>query len=126
MRSTVERMSHPVSDEVRYRLLSYLQEHPEASQRELAAVLGVSVGKINYCIQALVGKGLVKMRNFRKSKNKLAYVYVLTPQGIEEKLSVTDRFLRRKLAEYEAISKEIERLTVELREAKESAATTEA
>ena len=119
-------MSYPVSDEVRYRLLTYLQEHPEASQRELAAALGVSVGKINYCIQALIEKGLVKMQNFHKSKHKLAYAYILTRQGVEEKLSVTDRFLRRKIAEYEAISREIERLTDELREAKQSATPTEA
>ncbi len=112
-------MLHPVSDEVRYRLLTYLQEHPEASQRKLAEALGVSVGKVNYCLQALVRKGLVKMRNFRRSKNKLAYVYVLTPKGIEEKLDVTERFLRRKMEEYDAISVEIERLIAELRVAKQ-------
>ena len=126
MRSTVERMPHFVSDEVRYRVLTYLQDHPEASQRELAAVLGVSVGKINYCIQALITKGWVKMRNFRKSRNKLAYVYILTPKGVEEKVSVTDRFLRLKIAEYEAMSREIERLTIEIREAKQAAAPSEA
>jgi EPS-associated MarR family transcriptional regulator len=113
-RSMVERTTHSVSDEVRYRLLRYLEEHPDASQRELAQHLGVSVGKINYCVQALIARGLVKMRNFRGSKKKLAYAYVLTPKGLEEKINVTSRFLKRKLAEYDAISAEIERLTREL------------
>ena len=109
-------MPHSVSDEIRYRLLSYLQGHPEASQRELAAALGVSVGKVNYCVRALVEKGWVKMRNFRKSKTKLAYVYILTPKGLEEKLNVTSRFLTRKMAEYDSIANEIKRLMAELRE----------
>ncbi len=107
-------MSHSVSEEVRYRLLRYLEDRPEASQRELAEHLGVSVGKINYCVRSLIAKGLVKMRNFRNSKNKLAYAYVLTPKGIEEKVNVTSQFLKRKLAEYDSIAAEIERLTREL------------
>ena len=107
-------MSRPVTDEVRYRLLRYLEEHPEASQRELAQHLGVSVGKINYCLRALIQRGLVKMRNFKGSRNKLAYAYVLTRKGIEEKIAVTSRFLQWKREEYDAISAEIERLTREL------------
>ncbi|HYS52869.1 MAG TPA: MarR family EPS-associated transcriptional regulator [Thermoanaerobaculia bacterium] len=107
-------MSRSVSDEIRYRLLRYLEEHPDASQRELAKHLGASLGKINYCLQALIAKGLLKMRNFRGSKKKLAYAYVLTPKGIEERINVTSRFLKRKLAEYDSISAEIERLTKEL------------
>src|SRR5205807_1013414 len=100
----VERpMNHPISDEVRYRLLRYLDEHPHASQRELARDLGVSLGKINYCVHALVQKGWVKMQNFRKSQKKSSYVYILTPKGIEEKVNVTYSFLRRKIAEYEAL-----------------------
>ena len=106
--------THPLDDETRYRLLSYLSAHPEASQRELAQGLGVSVGKINYCLHALLGKGLVKIRNFKNSRNKSAYAYILTPSGIEEKASVTYRFLRRKMAEYDALSKEIERLSQEV------------
>lgn len=109
-------MKHPVTDEIRYRLLRYLEGHPRASQRELAQHLGVSVGKINYCLRALIVKGLVKMRNFRSSKKKLAYTYILTPKGIDEKVNVTYRFLRRKVAEYDSISAEIERLTRELAE----------
>jgi EPS-associated MarR family transcriptional regulator len=108
-------MNHPITDEVRYRLLRYLDEHPHASQRELARELGVSVGKVNYCLRALIEKGWVKMRNFRKSRNKLTtYAYILTPKGIEEKASVTSAFLRRKVAEYEMLSAEIERLSREL------------
>ena len=115
-RSIVERhVMHSVTDEVRYRLLRYLEEHPQASQRELALHLGVSVGKINYCLRALIEKGLVKMRNFRRSERKFAYSYVLTPKGIDEKVNVTVRFLQRKMAEYDALSEEIERLNREVR-----------
>jgi len=109
-------MTHPLSQEVRYRLLKYLAEHPSATQRELARELGVSVGKVNYCLRALVDKGLVKVRNFRNNDNKSAYVYLLTPKGIEEKVTVTLDFLRWKLEEYDLLSKEIERLTDEVRE----------
>ena len=107
-------MSHAITDEVRFRLLRYLDDHPQASQRELARELGVSVGKVNYCLRALIQKGWVKMQNFRKSGNKMAYTYILTPKGIEEKVSVTSSFLRRKIAEYEELSAEIERLGREL------------
>lgn len=103
-----------ITDEIRYRLLSFLNEHPEASQREVAQQLGVSVGKVNYCLRALIEKGLLKMRNFRGSKNKRAYAYVLTPRGVEEKVNVAVRFLKRKTEEYDALSTEIERLTREL------------
>ena len=107
---------HLVTDEVRYRLLQYLEDHPEASQRELARHLGASVGKINYCVRALIAKGLVKMRNFHGSRTKLRYVYVLTPKGIEERLNVTMRFLRHKIEEFDRLSQEIEKLTQELDE----------
>ncbi len=115
-RSIVERRksTHPITDEIRYRLLTYLNKHPEASQREVAEQLGVSVGKVNYCLRALIEKGLVKMRNFRNSRRKLAYTYILPPKGIEEKVNVTRCFLRRKIAEYDSISAEIERLTREV------------
>ncbi len=107
-------MEQALSHEVRYRLLKYLADHPDATQRELARELDVSVGKINYCLRALTAKGWLKMRNFRNSKRKAAYLYILTPKGIEEKLSVTSTFLRRKIEEYESLSEEIERLTAEL------------
>jgi EPS-associated MarR family transcriptional regulator len=107
-------MTHPLSDEIRYRLLRHLADHPDASQRSLASVLGVSLGKVNYCLRALVDKGLIKARNFRNSRNKSAYAYVLTPKGMEEKISVTYAFLRRKLAERDSLVAEIERLSAEV------------
>jgi EPS-associated MarR family transcriptional regulator len=109
-------MIHTISDESRYRLLRYLQEHPEASQRDLARHLGISVGKVNYCLHALIERGLLKVRNFKNSKNKRTYAYHLTPKGIEEKVNVTYAFLRRKMAEYDAVSAEVERLSREVAE----------
>lgn len=109
-------MPHHLSDEVRYRVLTYVAAHPDASQRELARALGISVGKVNYCLKALVQRGWLKLQNFRRSDNKLAYAYVLTPHGLEEKINVTHAFLRNKLAEYELLSKEIEKLTAEVGE----------
>ena len=108
-------MSHVLTDEVRYRLLTHLAEHPDASQRELASALGISLGKVNYCLHALMEKGLVKARNFKNSRNKAAYAYILTRKGLEEKIDVTYSFLRRKIAEYDDIAAEIERLTAEVR-----------
>jgi EPS-associated MarR family transcriptional regulator len=109
-------MPATLSHEVRYRLLRYLADHPDASQRELARELSVSVGKVNYCLRALMEKGWVKARNFRNSNHKAGYLYVLTPKGIEEKVNVTSAFLRRKLDEYDLLQKEIERLTREVSE----------
>jgi EPS-associated MarR family transcriptional regulator len=109
-------MQHNVSQEIRYRLLKYLTEHPEATQRQLAGELGISLGKVNYCLRALIQKGLVKAGNFRRSKDKSKYLYVLTPKGIEEKMDVTSSFLRRKMAEYDLLAREIENLTKEVRE----------
>jgi MarR family transcriptional regulator, temperature-dependent positive regulator of motility len=97
-------------------LLKYLSEHPGVSQRELARELGVSVGKINYCLKALMEKGLLKIRNFRQSNRKSAYSYVLTPKGIEEKVSVTYAFLRYKLSEYAVLKSEIDTLMAEIKE----------
>ena len=115
MRSRLERMQQIASDDTRYRFLAYLEDHPEASQRDIARALGLSVGKVNYCVRALIEKGLLKVRNFKNSRNKAAYAYLLTPQGIEEKIAVTYRFLNRKIVEYNNLAKEIERLTMELR-----------
>ena len=109
-------MAHTVSYEIRYRLLKFVAEHPDATQRDLAIELGISLGKANYCLQALVKKGLVKVRNFRSSGRKRAYVYILTPRGIDEKINVTHGFLRRKIVEYDLLSKEIEELSCEVRD----------
>lgn len=91
-----------------------LQENPDLTQRELAERLGISVSGLNYCLKALMEKGLVKMKNFAYSKNKFGYVYVLTPSGMTEKAAITHRFLQRKIAEYEALKLEIEALTSEV------------
>ena len=108
---------------VRYRLLRYLNDHPEASQRELARELGMSLGKANYCVKALIARGWIKVRNFQNSRKKGAYLYILTPKGLEEKVRVTAAFLRRKIAEYDVLSKEIEQLTAEVRELGSTTAT---
>ena len=109
---------HSVSDDVRYRLLKLLADQPSATQRELARELGISLGKINYCLKALMEKGWVKVRNFTNSQQKTGYAYILTAQGIEEKVSVTRSFLRRKMSEYEMLVKEIALLSAEVEELK--------
>jgi len=93
-----------------YKLLKLIEANPAIQQREMASAMGVSLGKVNYCLKALVQKGLVKIDNFRHHGNKLAYLYVLTPTGIEAKASLTVEFLKHKVAEYEAIRGEIEEL----------------
>lgn len=103
-----------IDDDVRYHLFKLVEEHPEITQREAAAALGVSLGKTNYCFRALMRKGWVKARNFRNSKNKIGYAYLLTPQGIEEKMRVTRRFLDRKLREYDALVDQLDELTTEV------------
>ena len=97
-----------------YKLLKLLEAQPQLSQRQLSLELGVSLGKVNFCIKALIEKGLLKATNFRNSKNKLAYMYLLTPSGIEEKASITLRFLKHKMQEYESLEAEIEELRREV------------
>ena len=99
-----------------YRLLKLLQENPELTQRELAEAAGVSLGKINYCLKALIEKGLIKAANFKNNPNKKAYAYLLTPKGIEEKARITVSFLRRKREEYEIIKQEIADLQREVQD----------
>lgn len=99
-----------LTDETRYRILKLLAAEPHASQRRIADELGLSLGRVNFCIKALVEKGLIKVNNFRNSEHKRAYLYLLTPRGIEEKAVVTGRFLKRKLDEYESIKRELEEL----------------
>ena len=98
-----------------FRVMRILQENPDITQRELAKKLGISVGGLNYCLKALMEKGLVKMKNFTTSKNKFGYVYVLTPSGVAEKAAITHRFLQRKMDEYEALKAEIQDLASELK-----------
>lgn len=102
------------SEEVRYRLMQRLAQNPAATQRELALEMGVSVGKINYCLRALIEKGHVKLGNFRRNPDKRHYTYLLTPAGVEAKAWAAVQFLRRKRAEYEIIQTEILALQDEL------------
>lgn len=99
-----------LTDEYRYKILKLVEHNPAISQRELAMQLGISLGKVNFCLKALIERGLLKATNFRNNKNKLAYMYLLTPSGIEEKASITMRFLKHKLQEYETLQVEIEEL----------------
>ena len=101
-------------EDLHHQLLKILQTHPHMSQRELAKKMGVSLGKANYCMRALIEKGLVKLENFQQAENKRKYAYLLTPAGIEEKTRITLAFLRRKEAEYETIKREIAALKGEL------------
>jgi EPS-associated MarR family transcriptional regulator len=102
-----------IQEDTHFRVLRLLQENPDLTQRELAERLGISVGGLNYCLKAMIERGLVKMRNFAQSKNKFGYVYVLTPSGIAEKAAITHRFLQRKMEEYEALKTEIQVLKEE-------------
>src|SRR5688572_20303611 len=97
-----------LTDEYRYRILKLLESDPHASQRRIADELGISLGRVNYCLQALIEKGLIKVNNFRNNANKQVYLYLLTPKGINEKTRVTLRFLKAKLNEYEALERELE------------------
>ena len=105
--------SLPLHEETHFKVLRLLEAKPQMNQRELAQALGVSVGKTNYCLKALLDKGLLKMQNFQNSQRKLAYAYVLTPFGIAEKAAITGRFLKRKMQEFEQLKQEIESLQQE-------------
>jgi len=104
----------PLRDEVHLKVMNLLTRHPEFSQRELAQEVGVSLGKINYCMRALIGKGFLKVNNFRRSSNKLGYAYLLTPSGLEAKARLTKAFLQLKQREYHALREEIRRLQGEV------------
>jgi len=90
-------------------LLRKIKNKPESTQRELADELGFSVGKLNYILNALKNKGMIKIENFKKSQNKLNYVYLLTPKGIATKTKLTMKFMTRKMQEYDELKKEIEK-----------------
>ena len=94
-------------------VLRLLDASPSRSQREVAHELGMSLGKANYLLQALLGKGFVKVQNFRNSSNKRGYAYLLTAEGVAAKAELTRAFLARKIEEYDALRLEIERLRVE-------------
>jgi EPS-associated MarR family transcriptional regulator len=97
-------------DDTSYGLLKTLEHNPGLSQRDLAKRLGISLGKVNFCLNALIEKGCLKVNNFRNSENKLAYAYLLTPHGAEEKALITVRVLKYKMQEYEQLRAEIKAL----------------
>lgn len=109
-----------LTDETRYKILKLIEANPHMSQREVAKELGISLGKANYCLKALIEKGILKASNFRSSQNKIAYLYKLTPKGIEEKSSITARFLKVKMVEYEQIQLEIAQLRHEVSQSSSS------
>ena len=102
------------AEDLHYRVLRLLQDEPDLSQRELARRLGVSNGKLHYCMRALIEKGLVKLGNFARSRHHLGYAYLLTPAGVKQKAAMTSDFLKRKVAEYEALHAEIAALQAEI------------
>jgi len=104
-----------LTDEYCIKILRRLEHDPEISQRALASELGMSLGRANYCLRALMEKGFIKANNFKNSRNKKAYAYLLTQKGIVEKARATTRFLERKIKEYEVLQKEIENLKREVR-----------
>ena len=95
-------------EDTHYRALVLLENKPDLNQRDMAVALGVSLGRVNYCLRALVASGLVKIHNFQENENKLGYAYLLTPSGVAEKLALTSNFLQRKQQEYNAIKAEID------------------
>lgn len=107
-------------EDTRFRVLRLLQDRPDLTQREIAEAIGISLGGVNYCLRALASKGLVKIRNFKNSNNKVGYAYLLTPKGIAEKTVLTAQFLKRKMEEYEALKAEIEALMEEIKELPDS------
>jgi len=104
------------NQDIRLDLLRKLESSPQFTQRELSKEMGVSLGKVNYCIKKLTEKGLIKLTNFTHNPNKVGYAYLLTPSGIEEKSRLTFSFLKRKIVEYEILKKEIDELQLETKE----------
>ncbi|MCF6237166.1 MAG: MarR family EPS-associated transcriptional regulator [Gammaproteobacteria bacterium] len=102
------------ADETHYRIFRLIETQPDITQRQLAQALGISLGKVNYCLRALIEKGQVKTRNFQRNPSKNTYVNLLTPKGIEGKAQLTVHFLKCKMAEYELLRQEIEQLKSEV------------
>ncbi len=102
--------------EIRYRLLKILSQEPKLGQRDMAKRMGISLGKVNYCISELASKGWIKITRFKNAREKIPYTYMLTPKGLEERGRLTLRFLKRKLREYEEIKKQIRELHCEAQE----------
>jgi EPS-associated MarR family transcriptional regulator len=107
-------MNSDFEKEIRYRLLKILSQNSNLSQRDMATKMGVSLGKVNYCLAEFAKKGIIKINRFKDSTNKFKYIYVLTPHGIDTKASITIDFLKRKLSEYDEIRKQINELRLEV------------
>lgn len=110
----MSKFNREITEKLRHEIFRILNEHSDISQRELARRLGISVGKVNYCLQALIEKGWIKARNFKQSKNKLKYAYLITPSGIEEKARLTFSYLKIKLKEHEELVQIIDELKCEV------------
>lgn len=110
--------NHSLTSELQFNVMRLLETNPQMSQRELSKSLGVSLGGVNYCLNALAAKGSIKKQNFRNNKNKWVYAYLLTPQGLAEKTALTGSFLKRKMREYQLLKEEIEALNKEMNRAK--------
>tara|TARA_B100000700_G_C14488140_1_gene598303 strand:- start:156 stop:473 length:318 start_codon:yes stop_codon:yes gene_type:complete len=96
-----------LNDNDQFQVLRKIQKKPSSTQRELAAELGISLGKLNYCIKALKNKGLIKINNFKKNPNKINYLYILTPKGLSIKMNMTINFMKRKMKEYDELKREL-------------------
>lgn len=107
-------MNHTYEQEIRYRMLNLLADEPQLRQLDMARMMGISVGKVNFCISELARQGLIKVKRFKSAKNRVPYSYILTPHGIEEKGRITVKCLKRKIAEYEEIKRQIGALAEEV------------
>ena len=114
---------HDLESEEILKVLREITQTPEMTQRELSSRLGISLGKVNFLVNALIQKGLIKAHNFKNSHNKKAYLYYLTPTGLEEKAKITYRFLKRKMKEYEQLEEQIRLLKKEVGEVGTSSGT---
>ena len=107
----IETRQSQIQEDVTFRVMHMLENNPDITQRELADRLGISLGRLNYCLKALMIRGWIKMQNFSHSKNKFGYIYLLTPDGVLQKAALTSGFLKRKLIEFEMLKKEIQSLS---------------
>jgi len=108
-RYTVQKMNDSKNKQDHLNVLRKIKNNPRSTQRELAQDLGFSLGKLNYCLKALIDKGLVKIENFKKNPKKINYIYILTPSGINEKTKLTLNFMERKMEEYDELKEELKR-----------------
>lgn len=108
-------LSEDLREDARFRILRLLEAQPDLSQRQIAEALGISLGSVNFCLRGLADRGMVKIRNFRRSKNRMGYAYLLTPRGLAEKTALTAAFLARRMREYEALRAEIDAIEEDLK-----------